>query len=86
MVKNRGGENGMIFPGGENGISQLKVLLERNHLLSSNVWVVYWRLSVMFCSSTYKVGRKVGSLVSSAVTIFQIQHCEEENKTKEQKN
>ena len=21
MVKNRGGENGMIFPGGENGIS-----------------------------------------------------------------
>ena len=22
MVKNRGGENGMIFPGGENGISR----------------------------------------------------------------
>ena len=22
MVKNRGGENGMILPGGENGISQ----------------------------------------------------------------
>ena len=23
MVKNRGGENGMIFPGGENGISHV---------------------------------------------------------------
>ena len=28
MVKNRGGENGMIFPGEENGISQLILIVQ----------------------------------------------------------
>ena len=39
MVKNRGGENGMIFPGGENGISLLTPFESQFKILFTNITI-----------------------------------------------
>ena len=47
MVKNRGGENGMIFPGGENGISPI----EKPKLTFMKISIIL--ILQLFCNETW---------------------------------